>query len=464
MWAGDTIAQLPPGDVLTLDAIAPNVGSPTLFSNVSSFNVTDGRLIIVVPYPNPSVDALIFPTRAGAAPSQTFQSAQLVDTSPATIITYTFENLSPAKYEYVKDTGIATVTFLFRGDTVRSTGETITSVANPNNIAMGTGALYYNATGTQNTAVGDDALYSSTSGIFNTALGYQSGFNLTKGSYNIDIGNSGIAADNATIRIGTLGQQTTTFIAGISGNNLGATGLPVVVNPATGQLGTSALLEGPAGPAGPAGSQGPVGPAGPPGAQGSTGPTGAAGQQGAAGSAGATGATGQQGPVGPTGATGTPGSPGPAGATGTAGPAGPQGPAGISTGSFGYTKTVQPLSQTATIVATTQPVANSGSYYVTASALVGVDTGDEVTCYVSNGDSGNFFDGIYGGFDNTKNSSFAVQSQATVVDDWGATAGDVINLYCSSATGDSNSYVNNAAISVTFIASDSCPSGKGICP
>jgi hypothetical protein len=447
MLSADAFAQLPPGDVLTLDAIAPNVGSPTLFPNVNSFTVTGDRLIIVVPYPNPSVTALIFTARG--ATSQTFQSAQLVDTSPATIVTYTFENLSPFEYEYVKGSGVATVTFLFRGNTVRSTGETMTSAPNPNNIALGTGALYYNATGTQNTAVGDNALYSSTSGIFNTALGYQSGFNLTTGSYNIDIGNSGIAADNAAIRIGTLGQQTATFIAGISGNNVGATALPVVVNPATGQLGTSTLLEGPAGPAGPAGPQGPVGAAGPPGAQGPTGPTGAAGPQG---------------PAGATGATGSPGPKGPAGAAGATGAAGPQGPAGLAAGSFGYTKAVQPLSQSATIVATTQPLANSGSYYVTASAFVAVDTGDEVTCYVSNGDSGNFFDGIYGGFDNTKNKSFAIQSQVTVVDDWGATAGDVMNLYCSSATGDSNSYVNNAAISVTYIASDSCPSGKGICP
>jgi hypothetical protein len=137
----------------------------------------------------------------------------------------------------------------------------------------------------------------------------------------------------------------------------------------------------------------------------------------------------------------------------------------LAAGSFGSTlSTVQPLSLNGTIVATTQPLANAGSYYVTASAFVGIDIGDRVTCYVSNGDSGNFFDGVYGGFDNTKNTFFAVQAQATVVDDWGATAGDVINLYCSSANGDPASYVANAAISATFIASDSCPPGKGICP
>jgi len=122
------------------------------------------------------------------------------------------------------------------------------------------------------------------------------------------------------------------------------------------------------------------------------------------------------------------------------------------------------LAQNDIIVATTEPVANSGSYYVTASAFVGVDIGDAVTCHVSNGDSGDFGDGVSGGFDNTKNTYFAVQSQVTVVDDWGVSTGDVINLYCSSATGDANSYVSNAAISIIYIASDSCPPGKGICP
>jgi hypothetical protein len=431
-------------------------------------------------------------------------SAQLVDTSSTTIVTYTFENLSLREVNCFGSGCNPSVQLL----ALNFDSATSSSTANRDNTASGVGALYSNTTGAANAAVGDEALYSNvggshntgvgvnalysevggfantavgngalyaeTSGTQNIALGYQAGANLTTGGYNIDIGNSGLSGDNSIIRIGTPGLQSQTFMAGISGNNnLGATALPVVINPATGQLGTSTLLQGPAGPAGPAGPQGPMGQAGPPGAQGpagATGTTGAIGPQGpvgATGAAGATGAIGPQGPVGATGATGATGAigpQGPVGATGAAGPTGPQGPAGSAAGSFGFTKTVQPMSQNATIVATTQPVANSGSYYVSASAFIGVDIGDAVTCYVSNGNSGNFYDGIYGGFDNTKNTSFPVQSQAIIVDDWGALAGDVINLYCSSATGDPKSYVNNAAISATYIASDSCPSGKGICP
>jgi hypothetical protein len=431
MLSADASAQVPPNDLITLNAIVPNIGPPILIPNVTSYTVTGGRLNIVIPFPDFDVTRLPFL-------NATFQSAQLVDTSRTTVVTYTFDNLSFAGY--TSTSGHQTLHFTYGS-------ESSITATNLDNTALGTGALYSNTTGSENAAVGENALYSITSGISNTALGYQSGFNLTTGSYNIDIGNTGVASDNSTIRIGTPGTQGATFIAGISGNNVGTTALPVVVNPATGQLGTSTLLQGPAGPAGaagpagPAGPQGPMGLAGPPGAQGAAGPIGAAGPQGPIG------ATGPQGPAG------APGS------------AGLQGPAGISTGSFGSTTLpVQPLSENGTIVATTQPVANAGSYYVTASAFVGVDAGDRVTCYVSNGDSGNFFDEVYGGFDNTKNTLFAVQSQVTVVDDWGATVGDVINLYCSSATGDSSSYVSNAAISATYIASDSCPPGKGTCP
>ncbi len=478
--SGPALAQVPPSqnNVITLNAMLPaNPGIPLLVPNVTSYTVqtlaylcgsNNGHavfchpfLMIVVPLNDPAVQLL--------ATGQVFPGAQLVDTSPATTLTYTFENLRLVKN--VNGTTTETISFYFDSATDQSSpnldntasgvGTLYSNTTGAANAAVGSEALYNNAGGGHNTAVGVNALYSEvggfantgigngalyaeSSGTQNTALGYQAGANLTTGGYNIDIGNSGTATDNSTIRIGTPGLQSQTFIAGISGNNnLGATAVPVVVNPATGQLGTSTLPQGPAGPAGPAGPQGPMGLAGPPGAQGPVGAT---------GPAGATGATGAIGPQGPMGATGTPG------------PAGPQGPTGLTVGSFGFTKTVQPMSQNAAIVATTQPLANSGSYYVTASAFVGVDVGDAVTCYVSNGNSGNFFDGIYGGFDNTKNASFPVKSQAIVVDDWGAVAGDVINLYCSSAIGAPNSFVNNAAISATYIGSDSCPSGKGICP
>ena len=51
----------------------------------------------------------------------------------------------------------------------------------------------------------------------NIALGSHAGINLTTGNNNIDIGNEGVAGESNTIRIGTQGTQTNTFIAGISG-------------------------------------------------------------------------------------------------------------------------------------------------------------------------------------------------------------------------------------------------------
>jgi hypothetical protein len=61
---------------------------------------------------------------------------------------------------------------------------------------------------------------------------------VTTGSHNIHIGNAGNAADTALIRIGTGGTHTSTFIAGIFGQEVGDGGLTVMVK-STGKLGTS---------------------------------------------------------------------------------------------------------------------------------------------------------------------------------------------------------------------------------
>src|SRR5204862_4845480 len=95
-------------------------------------------------------------------------------------------------------------------------------------------ALFFNTSGNDNTATGYLALYSNTTGSGNIALGVSAGFNLTTGDDNIDIGNSGVAGESDTIRIGTQGTQTKTFIAGISGAS--GTGTPVVIN-SNGRLG-----------------------------------------------------------------------------------------------------------------------------------------------------------------------------------------------------------------------------------
>jgi hypothetical protein len=85
------------------------------------------------------------------------------------------------------------------------------------NTATGEAALVANTTGGSNTATGVAALFSNTTGSNNIGIGSGAGGNLTTGVNNIDIGNAGVAAESNTIRIGTQGTQTGTFIAGIFG-------------------------------------------------------------------------------------------------------------------------------------------------------------------------------------------------------------------------------------------------------
>ena len=108
------------------------------------------------------------------------------------------------------------------------------------NTATGYQALFGNSTGTNNTANGTNALLNNTTGNENIALGNLAGQNLTTGDNNIDIGNQGVAAEANTIRIGTQGTQTNTFIAGITG--AAVIGVPVKVN-AAGQVGTAPSSE-----------------------------------------------------------------------------------------------------------------------------------------------------------------------------------------------------------------------------
>jgi len=102
------------------------------------------------------------------------------------------------------------------------------------NVASGVQALFSNTAGLHNTALGTIALYNHTTGHSNTALGYQAGYNVTTGSNNIEVGSLGTSADANTIRIGTQGTQSATYIAGVSGTPM--TGADVVVS-STGRLG-----------------------------------------------------------------------------------------------------------------------------------------------------------------------------------------------------------------------------------
>ena len=105
------------------------------------------------------------------------------------------------------------------------------------NTATGFFALFENTTGGVNTAIGAEALLNNTTGFNNIAVGFAAGDVLTTGDDNIDIGNEGVADEAGTVRIGTDGTQTRTFIAGISGVVVSGSG--VVVN-ANGQLGVAA--------------------------------------------------------------------------------------------------------------------------------------------------------------------------------------------------------------------------------
>ena len=104
------------------------------------------------------------------------------------------------------------------------------------NTANGFWALANNTSGSFNTAYGWEALQFNTSGFDNIALGFAAGVNISTGANNIEIGNSGNSGDDSTIRIGTQGTQTATFIAGISGTTV--SGSAVTVN-SNGRLGVA---------------------------------------------------------------------------------------------------------------------------------------------------------------------------------------------------------------------------------
>jgi hypothetical protein len=109
------------------------------------------------------------------------------------------------------------------------------------NTAVGSSALSSNVSGYNNVAIGDSALSANQSGIYNTVVGFHAGQNV-EGSDNIYIGESlGVAAENATIRIGNPGYVSHCYIAGIVGN--GPFGGDVSIDPATGQLGVGVSSE-----------------------------------------------------------------------------------------------------------------------------------------------------------------------------------------------------------------------------
>ncbi len=108
------------------------------------------------------------------------------------------------------------------------------------NTAIGSSAMQSNTIGSNNTVVGINALGTNQGGSNNIAIGANAGYYIRGSRYNIDIGNVGNATDVGLIRIGTSGQQTAAYIAGIGAAHI--TGSAVYIS-STGQLGVLASSE-----------------------------------------------------------------------------------------------------------------------------------------------------------------------------------------------------------------------------
>lgn len=111
------------------------------------------------------------------------------------------------------------------------------------NFALASAGASAPDTANQNTAVGHLSLTALVSGSNNIALGYNSASAFVGAeSDNITIGSIGVAADSGVTRIGTNGTQTSCFVAGIDGVNVGS--VATLVTEAGDQLGTAVLTAG----------------------------------------------------------------------------------------------------------------------------------------------------------------------------------------------------------------------------
>lgn len=111
------------------------------------------------------------------------------------------------------------------------------------NQAVGAGALQTLSSGNYNVALGDGALGSLATGSNNTVVGASSGDLYTGAeSNNVLISHQGLLGESAVIRIGSPGTQTTCYIAGIDGVNVGSTAN--VVTEVSNQLGTATITAG----------------------------------------------------------------------------------------------------------------------------------------------------------------------------------------------------------------------------
>jgi hypothetical protein len=201
-------------------------GVLALFSNNADENTATGYAAL---YSNTTGDANTA-TGAGALNQNTTGVA-----NTATGLNALFSNITGSSNTA---TGLNALLSNTTGDRNTATGQAAlrTNTTGTDNTATGSSALRVNTTGFNNTAIGHRALDNNPTGSSNIALGYFAGTNLTTGDNNIDIGNLGVAAESNTIRIGTQGTQTDTYMAGVYDTTV-ARGLVVKVD-STGHLGT----------------------------------------------------------------------------------------------------------------------------------------------------------------------------------------------------------------------------------
>ena len=114
------------------------------------------------------------------------------------------------------------------------------------NDSFGSQSLYAATSGGGNLALGAASLAALATGSFNTCVGLACGANYTGSeSWNLIIGNGvqGTTGESGAIRIGSFGNNTTCFVQGINGVNVGSTAKVATVA-TTGQLGTATITAG----------------------------------------------------------------------------------------------------------------------------------------------------------------------------------------------------------------------------
>jgi hypothetical protein len=100
------------------------------------------------------------------------------------------------------------------------------------------------------------------------------------------------------------------------------------------------------------------------------------------------------------------------------------------------------------VVLQTAPIATAGVYFISATALLHIDSADFAAyCHISTANTG-LNDNNYGG-----SSAVGNYQQAAITDWFFIDSGDAFQLVCSSNGGDSNTFVNNSAMTATLIDS-----------